>query len=46
MVLVHVEDRLDLPVARRADEWIAVKADTEAALAVHESDDPLRIELE
>src|SRR5262249_8336504 len=46
LVLVHVEDRLDLPVARGSDEWIPMEADTEAALAIDEADDPARIELE
>jgi len=37
---------LDLPVTGGSDERIPVEADTEAAFAVDESDDPLRIELE
>ena len=46
VVLIHLEDRLHLPVAGRADVRIAMDAHTEAALAVHKADDPLRIELE
>jgi hypothetical protein len=41
-----MEDRLDLKVTSGPCEGIPVQADTEAARAVYESDDPSRIELE
>ena len=47
LVLVHVEDRVQLPPARRTRVLrIPVDGDRETSLAVDESDDPARIELE
>jgi hypothetical protein len=39
-VLVDVEDRLDLPAAVSMHKVIPVHRDGEAALAIHESDNP------
>src|SRR5207253_2428127 len=43
-VLVHVEDGMELPAARSHRKVIAVDRYGEAAFAVHEANDPTRIE--
>ena len=44
-VLIDVEYGMDLPSPRLAHIWVSVKGDAEATFSVHESHDPMRIEL-